>query len=67
MRVLLKVTGVLLLSTSSVHGLNIDYSDDRDAELRACDAHLYGGERTEAERCYGALLTKSQEDRKSVV
>lgn len=63
MRVLLKVTGVLLLSTSSVHGLNIDYSDDRDAELRACDAHRYGGERTEAERCYGALLTKSQDAR----
>jgi tetratricopeptide (TPR) repeat protein len=63
MRVLLKVTAVLLLSASSVHGLDIDYSQDRDADLQSCDAHLYGGERTEAERCYGALLTKSQDAR----
>ena len=44
-------------------GLEFDYSSDRDAELQSCDAHLYGGERVEAERCYGALLTKSQDAR----
>jgi tetratricopeptide (TPR) repeat protein len=43
--------------------LEFDYSPERDAELRSCDAHLYGGERVEAERCYGALLTKSQDAR----
>ena len=63
MRVLLTVAAVLLLGTPSVHGLEFDYSNDRDPELRSCDAHLYRGERIEAERCYGALLTKSQDAR----
>ncbi len=63
MRVLLTVAAVSLLGTPSVHGLEFDYSNDRDPELRSCDAHLYRGERIEAERCYGALLTKSQDAR----
>ncbi len=63
MRILLTAAAASLLGTSSVYGLEFDYSNDRDAELRSCDAHLYGGERVEAERCYGALLTKSQDAR----
>ena len=63
MKRLLTVAAASLLGTSSLYGLEFDYSSDRDAGLRSCDAHLYGGERVEAERCYGALLTKSQDAR----
>ena len=44
-------------------GLDFDYSKERDAELSACDSYLYSGDRSEAELCYGALLTKSQDAR----
>ena len=63
MRFMLKVAAVLLVGTSSTYGLEFDYSSARDAELRTCDAHLYSGDRAEAELCYGSLLTKSQDAR----
>ena len=63
MKASLKVAVALLVGTSSAHGLEFDYSKERDAELSACDSYLYSGERTEAELCYGALLTKSQDAR----
>ncbi|HJP34576.1 MAG TPA: tetratricopeptide repeat protein, partial [Gammaproteobacteria bacterium] len=63
MRFPLTVAGVLLSGTSTVVALDIDYSPERDAELKACDVYSYTGERSEAELCYGALLTKSQDAR----
>ena len=63
MKASLKVAVALLVGTSSAHGLEFDYSKERDAELSACDSYLYSGERTEAELCYGALLTKNQDAR----
>ncbi len=55
MRFPLTVAGVLLSGTSTVVALDIDYSPERDAELKACDVYSYTGERSEAELCYGAL------------
>ena len=63
MRYALKVAGLLLVGTSGAYAFEIDYSSARDSELRICDAHLYTGNRSEAELCYGALLSKSQDAR----
>ncbi|HEY5623148.1 MAG TPA: tetratricopeptide repeat protein, partial [Gammaproteobacteria bacterium] len=41
----------------------IDYSPQRDAGLRTCDAHLYSGDRSEAALCYGSLVSSSQDAR----
>jgi tetratricopeptide (TPR) repeat protein len=63
MRYALTVAGLLLWGASDTYALEFDYSSARDPELQTCDAHLYRGERSEAELCYGALLTKSQDAR----
>jgi len=63
MKQFIKVVSLLVAGISSGHGLEIDYSQNRDNELRVCDEHLYTGKRSEAELCYGALLTKSQDAR----
>jgi tetratricopeptide (TPR) repeat protein len=63
MRVVLTVAGFLLVGASGTYALDVDYSPARNIELQACDVHLYRGQRSEAELCYGALLTKSQDAR----
>ena len=63
MRIVFAVVGLLLVGLSATFALEIDYSSTRNIELRACDTHLYRGRRSEAELCYGALLTKSQDAR----
>ncbi|MGI9258540.1 MAG: hypothetical protein ACR2QQ_06880, partial [Gammaproteobacteria bacterium] len=63
MRLKLTVATVLLSGASGVSALEIDYSAERDPGLRACDAHLYSGNRGESDRCYGALLSSSEDAR----
>ena len=63
MRIVFAVVALVLVGLSAAFALEIDYSSTRNIELRACDAHLYRGRRSEAELCYGALLTKSQDAR----
>ena len=63
MRLRLTVASILLSGVSGVSALEIDYSAERDPGLKACDAHLYSGNRGEADRCYGALLSSSQDAR----
>ena len=63
MRLRLTAASILLSGVSGVSALEIDYSAERDPGLKACDAHLYSGNRGEADRCYGALLSSSQDAR----
>ncbi|MFL2554880.1 MAG: tetratricopeptide repeat protein [Candidatus Rariloculaceae bacterium] len=63
MRIVFAVVALVLVGLSAAFALEIDYSSTRNIELRACDTHLYRGRRSEAELCYGALLTKSQDAR----
>ena len=46
----------LALVAAPARAYEIDYSADRAAELRACDAHYFRGRRAEAENCFEALL-----------
>ncbi len=63
MRLRLTVATILLSGALGASALEIDYSAQRDPGLKACDAHLFSGNRGEAERCYGALLSSSQDAR----
>jgi len=49
------IPGIALVAAPA-RAYEIDYSADRAAELRACDAHYFRGRRAEAENCFEALL-----------
>jgi len=57
------VTCAWLLTTAQVFALSFEYSADRSAELKRCDADLHRGRRGDADRCYAALLADSDDAR----
>ena len=59
----LVVASLLSVSVAEAVAVMVNYSPQRTEELRVCDTHLYVGESAEAELCYGALLSRSQDAR----
>ena len=55
-RFLLPLIPGVALFAAPAGGYEIDYSADRAAELRACDAHYFRGRKAEARSCFSALL-----------
>jgi tetratricopeptide (TPR) repeat protein len=54
--------GIIAVVPSAL-AYDIDYAVDRPAELLACDASRFRGERAEAGRCYAALLASDADVR----
>jgi len=48
---------VALVASPTTHALQFYYDENRDADLKACDAHRYVGHSDQADRCYGDLAT----------
>jgi tetratricopeptide (TPR) repeat protein len=55
-RLLLPLIPGMALCAASAPAYEIDYSTERAAELRACDAHYFRGRRAEARTCFSGLL-----------
>ena len=62
-KILLPLIPGLALVAAPARAYEIDYSADRAAELRACDAHFFRGRRAEAENCFEALLAADGDPR----
>ena len=53
----------MLFGHAGIYAYPIEYANDRQAELQACDADRYRGNRIEATNCYSALLVDHPDPR----